>query len=218
VDSSSAGISLSADERFVDHLYRTYLGRSGSLAELDPWVRVLPASGTSGVARQIAYSAEACARRITTSYEQILHRPAESNAIAFWTVQLQHGLPAESLAAGLLGSAEYYALAGGSPGTGTSDARFIQGLYSQVLGRMASDSEVNSLLGALPAVGRQPMAQAFLKSPEYRASSVRGYYSQLLSRTGSPSDGEIAGWVNSPLGLLDIELGFASTPEFYARS
>src|SRR5262249_40154792 len=89
----------------------------------------------------------------------------------------------------------------------------VQALYQALLGRTASSAEVDAQVNALPQVGQQALALAFLHSPEFRAIVVRGYFTNLLGRPGSPED--VAGWVSSPLDLRALRLAFEASQECF---
>ena len=111
-----------------------------------------------------------------------------------------------------------------------SDAGFIQSLYSKLLGRVASPSELAGWLGALPSLGRAGVANMFVHSAEFRADVVQELYgftyapaqsvvslfADLLHRTSGPTAAEINGWVNSGLDIYSIEIAIAGASEFVA--
>src|SRR5207237_2637254 len=82
---------LSADEAFVQALYKDALHRTGSLAELDGWVAALPGLGRAGAAAQIVRSGEALRSVIADVYLTYLNRAPDSDRQAAWLAFLQNG-------------------------------------------------------------------------------------------------------------------------------
>src|ERR1051326_2907826 len=69
-------------------------------------------------------------------YARYLHRAVEPLGYQAWVTRLRNGDAPPSVEAGILGSGEYFELHGNDP------ARFITGLYLDVLGRYPSHTEV----------------------------------------------------------------------------
>jgi len=67
-----------ANEKYVQSLYLDFLGRTGSLAELDSWMPAIPLTGGAGVASVSAHSAEALNRLVDSFYVRFLNRPADA--------------------------------------------------------------------------------------------------------------------------------------------
>src|SRR5207247_1784917 len=99
---------------------------------------------------------------------------------------------------------------------------FIQGLYHDLLGRGASQDEMNATAGIiggpLPILSsgqRTAMALRVLKSEEFREKTVVGFYFTILSRTGNPLPDETQFWANSSLSVDAIHIAFMSSSEAY---
>ena len=220
---------LTHDERFVQGLYNDFLGRSGSTQELDGWVALIPTLGRVGVAGQIAYSGEALSRVVDSMYQRLLGRAADLGGLDFWVGQLQSGSTEEQVAAALIASPEFAARADALVGGTNPDANFVQSLYQLLLGRTASDAEVNGWLSTVAAQGRAAVAAAFLASGEFRTDAVRTFYGDptqtpspwepwmvdLLHRTAAPSAAEVGAWVTSGTDSLTIEVTLAGSSEYY---
>jgi hypothetical protein len=74
-----------------------------------------------------------------------------------------------------------------------SDEQFIQRMYLNILGRVASVSEVNFQLAALPGIGRVGLAANLLNSAEFRnridaRTTAFLLYSTLLLRDATPTE------------------------------
>jgi hypothetical protein len=137
---------------------------------------------------------------------------------------LQNGGTVEQAIVLLVTSPEY------AMATGGTDTGFIQGLYTQLLGRTANPIELAGWLAMLPTLGRAGMANAILQSAEFRSDVVEEHYGftyalsdsvvstmpNLLHRAAAPGAAEINGWVTSGLDLLSLRTSIAGTPEFFA--
>jgi endoglucanase Acf2 len=222
--------NLTADERFVNALYVDFLGRSGSLAELDFWVAQLPRLGQAGVAGGIMRSTEAWKRVVDASYLRFLGRAADGGEEMGWVNALSSGaLTEEQVIADIFASPEFAnhasTLFPGAP----PDTAFIDALYTLLLNHPADAAGSADWLHALPSLGRAGVANAFEGSAEYRGGAVRTFYGDptltpfpyqpffvdLMHRSAPPSSGEVSGWVNFGLDLVSIQGGFASSGEFF---
>jgi hypothetical protein len=206
---------LPADEAYIQTLYHDFLGRTGGIEELSAWDSYLPQLGRMGVANNIARSDEALKRVVDRYYLRFLQRPAEPAGEAGWIHFLQNGGTEEQLVTSLLTSPEYADHV--KDVFGGIDQGFVMSLYTKLLGRNTSVTEINAWVAALPGVGRAAVVTAFVSSSEYRANAVRGFYTDLLHRTAAtmPPDSEVLAWVNSPFDLLTIEIAITTSDDFY---
>ncbi len=102
--------------RLVQALYRDLLGRAPSRLEQTTLARRLRSGGAASVARSILTGVEARNRQVTLLYARYLRRAPNPAELSTWVAQLRSGFPAEFVPIGLLGSAEYSALAPGLVG------------------------------------------------------------------------------------------------------
>ena len=130
---------LTTDEAFVGSLYSTFLGRLGTLAELDAYVAKLPASAVPASPRHLRRP-RSMMHRVNGLYKSLLHRAADPGGLALYTARLGRGATVASVAEALIVSPEYYATAGTSDPvqTETNDLAFVRSLYTNILGRTAS--------------------------------------------------------------------------------
>jgi hypothetical protein len=238
IQSVAATSTLTSQELFVRGLYQDFLGRDGSKAELDYWVGQLPTLGQSGVANDVARSTEALNRVVNQIYLAFLGRAADSVGLSYWESLLQNGYTEEYVMSQILGSTEFQARANvqmGYPGlqlgTYQSNYDFVAALYQDVLERSASATEIQGWFNTLPSLGYSGVAYYFVTSTEFRNDGVRTSYGDatqalpfqpffpdLVKRylsSSSPSSAEVAGWVNSGMDFLSMEIAFASTAEYY---
>lgn len=205
-------------EDFVQRLYQTILGRTGSRAELAPWTAVMAGpAGPAGVVTAIEQSPEARTRLVKDWYLTYLGRPALNGEEQGWVRAMLQGATEEQVVAGILGSQEFFNRASSLDATGTADERYVQALYALLLHRTAGTSEVNGWQRVLPFAGRSGVAFAFLRSAEYRTNAVEAYYTDLLHRTSPPSPVEMNSWVPTSFDLLTIREAFESSQEFRAQ-
>jgi hypothetical protein len=208
---------LDINHQFVQSLYHDFLGRTADQGDLDAWVALLPSVGRPGIANAIARSPEGLTRVVDALFFKFLDRPAdvagEANAVSF----LEQGGTEEQLTTLLLASPEYYLHARALVNPAQPDAAWLAALYRQLLGRTATDSEINGWLAVLPGVGRSGVAAAFLASTEYRSDVVASYYTDLLHRTAPAPPAELTAWATSRYDLLTIKVGFAGSDEFLAN-
>ena len=94
---------------YVQSLYRTILGRTGSTSEINLYVQLL-ANGMSraAVARGILYSTEAAELTVNAFYAQFLQRSADATGLAMYESQLESGVNPSLVAAEILASAEFF--------------------------------------------------------------------------------------------------------------
>jgi Domain of unknown function (DUF4214) len=202
---------------FVQALYNDFLGRNGSRAELSGWVSALPALGQAGVANGVIRSAEGLTHAVDGLYVQLLGRGAVGGEEQGWVSLLSAGANEEQVIAGIVSGPEFAAHANALVGGSNPDANFVQALYQLLLNRTGSAEEVNAWLGVLPSLGRAGVGGGFLASAEYRTDVIAPLYTTLLDRAAAPSPAEVSSWVNSGLDILRVELGFASSPEYFAN-
>src|SRR5205085_1129117 len=98
------------------------------------------------IAGAITSSTEYQADRIQETYTKYLNRGATPSEVTFYTNLLQNGATGDDLRAPMLGSDEYYRLAGGTnPG-------FLNKLFQDVLGRLI-DASSAAAFGAVLSQG-----------------------------------------------------------------
>jgi hypothetical protein len=99
------------------------------------------------------------------------------------------------------------------------NANYVRALYTDFLGRTASNNEVLGWLNALPAVGRSAVAQGIIDSPEGLTRAVDGFYVKLLGRPAV--GGEEMAWVRwLEQGATEEQIiaGMVSGPEFASHA
>jgi hypothetical protein len=199
--------TLDNGHAFVQTLYNQLLGRTGALAELDPWVQVLATQGQAAVANAILHSGEAFGRIVDSFYLRFLGRQSDAAGRAGWIAFLQNGGTEEQMESLFLTSPEYIS---------HIDTDFVQSLYLNILGRPGSPAELAQWNDNLQNVGGLAgVASAFVNSPENRLNTLRSDFQTFLHRT--PADTEIVSLVTTPQNLLSIEGQVLSSQEFFVN-
>jgi hypothetical protein len=189
--------SDSGNSGYVCSLYVDLLGRLPD-AGSQSWIAALDSGrlNRTQVANGILSTPEFLHGEIAAWYTGYLGRPVDSLGLAAWIAVLAHGTPNEVVQAELLGSPEFYALAGSTP------SGFVDRLYHDVLGRPADSA--SSVFQTLVADGQQHdpqgaqtvrtyVAVLILGSAEYQTDLVNFFYEQFLNRAADP--GGLAGFV-----------------------
>jgi hypothetical protein len=195
---------LSNNQSFVQVLYNDFLGRTGSIGELNFWVNVLRTNGQASVVRQIFESTESLGRIVDGFYLKYLGRVSDGPGRAFWVSAIQGGVSLETIQAGFIASPEFIS---------SNNSDYVQGLYRTFLNRTGSTSELAFWYNNLQQPnGLSFTANGFAKSAENRRNFVQSIYTTYLHRQGSQAD--LNAWANSPNDLLAIAAQILSSPEF----
>ncbi len=132
----------------------------------------------SVVANGITTSDEYLGKVIDASYRTYLGRGADSGGKATWLAKIRDGWTIQEVQANLVASTEFYNAAGGT------NSAWVKSLYTKVLGRTGSTSEVQGWVTALGnGRSRASVADAFIMSTEHLNGVVDGYYQDLLGRS-----------------------------------
>jgi V8-like Glu-specific endopeptidase len=129
---------------WVRGMYQDLLGRTPNQAEVDGWVRALNGGMTpTQVAYGFAASDERESQRVAADYQDYLGRAANPAGVAMWVRAFRGGFTNERVISGFVGSDEYFARHGGDAADWLGDA------YRDILGRGASDGEIQAWLTVL---------------------------------------------------------------------
>jgi len=130
---SAAGNNLSLAGRVLDNIDATPASLAAARAQTN-----------QGTATQVA-----------ELYAAVLDRAPDTAGLAWWTAQLNSGVPMASVIAGMLGSAEGTALYGSAAGS----QAFLQTFYQSVLGRAPDATGLAFWASALDAAGGNAAAR-----------------------------------------------------------
>ena len=126
---------------------------------------------------------------VESYYEELLHRGAGQSELSFWALNLAGGATNEQVLSMVLGSDEYFHLAG------SNSSAWIEHLYKDMLGRAPEKAASDLWLNALASgATRQQVASLVDTSVEREQIVVSSYYVTGLGRTGSSS--EVGYWVS----------------------
>jgi hypothetical protein len=198
------GNALSPGQALVQALYNEVLGRTGQLAELDPWVGLLNSQGQQAVVNGILRSNEALGRIVDALYLRFLGRASDPSGRAGWIGFLQSGNTEEQLETLFLTSPEYIS---------HINTDYVQSLYINILGRTGSGPELAGWYSSIQSLGLSGIANGFVTSPENRLNTVRGYFQTFLHRT--PTNDELASIIVQRLDLLSLEGLVLSSSEYF---
>jgi hypothetical protein len=205
---SQGGDTASADNTtYVRGLYTAVLHRVPDSDGLAFWANRLGAGASRlEVAQAFWQSAEHLGMEVDALYAMYLRRAADLEGRANGVAALEAWISPNDLAVQLLTSAEYTQ---SHPDAGS----FVQGLYSDVLGRSATSDELASWSGFQD---RAAIARTFLTSLEAESQAVNSLYVNLLGRTADAPEQQ--GWTTalaSGQTTLDgVVEGFLASDEF----
>ncbi len=205
--SIDVGQALTTNQAFVQALYNDFLGRTGTLSDLNYWVGILTTTGSSGgqanVVNGIVQSTEALDRVVEGYYLQYLGRVADAAGVNYWVSQIQGGTSLETIQAGFIASPEFIA---------NNNSDYIQGLYRTFFGRTGSSTELAYWYSQLPSLGLAGVAQGFASSTENRQQFITQIFENYLHQT--PTSAQVATWVGTSGDLGSIADQILSTPTF----
>jgi hypothetical protein len=192
---------------YVTSLYTNVLNRAPDADGLAFYVQEIQNGMTNlRVAQQIWGSPEHRGLQVDSFYQMFLHRAADADGRAFWVNQLMSGVGERTVAAEFLSSAEYL------NAHNTPDA-YVIGLYSNVLGRTPSLSELAFWDNALATFGSTVVATDIVFSNEAASDIVTSDYLKYLNR--APDANGLVFWVaqlqsgGSPMTVATGILGSA---------
>jgi hypothetical protein len=205
------GVSAST-ANLVIGWYQQFMARTPLPTEVFAWAQALDSGSLTPAAAALAMatSVECDTYQVTQLYERYLNRAPDAEGLQGWVNLMQSGASLQAVAAGILGSDEYNARAGGSA------FALVNSLYQNLLGRTALGTELSVWLNSL-AQGetRAQVAAGFLSSAEFVQKEVDQFYSQWLNRQPEPSG--LAAWEGAfANGLSDEQAaaGFGASAEF----
>ena len=199
---------------FVIGIYQSILDRNPEVTALIGWVQTLQ-DGVSraAVAGSLWQSVEHRRDEVNQFYATFLHRAADIGGQTVWVNDFLSGASEVDVMRGFLDSGEYQA-------SHSSNTAFVDGLYSDVLGRAADPSGQAALLGILASgVSRDAVAQRVLTSTEAYTRVLDDYYANFLGRAADPA-GELFNLGQLQSGQASLEsvgVAFLASDEYFAR-
>ena len=137
-----------------------------------------PTNSLLSVADMFTHSTENYQNFVTSAYQTYLKRNPEPAGLSYWVKQMVQGMSDEHVEASFIGSSEYIATHGGQ------SAAWVSGMYQDLLGRTAAQSEINYWLNAM-SQGMTPntVAYGFASSTERETQRIETTYQVILGRT-----------------------------------
>jgi hypothetical protein len=206
--------TVAANDLFVSSLYQSLLGRNVDQGGLAYWAGQLNAGvSRTQVAQQIGTSNEALNYDVDQFYEVLLGHPADAASLNYWTGQLKAGATLDQVKGGILGSGEFYGLAG------NTDANFLNALYTHELNRPVDGAGLNYWEGQLNAgVSRTQVADEILTAPEALNVKVTSFYQDVLGR--NPDAVGLNYWegqLQAGTPETQVLAGLLGSSEYYAK-
>ena len=214
---------LNRNQRFVNLLYRNFLGRSPDPGGYSFWLGLLDSGSMSHAQMASAFfnapEFNVIERFVAGLYVVILGRDAEFGGWHFHRTALRAGLTSQSQLVAAFLTSEEHSLRYGS----LSTADFVVTMYRNALGRDPAPGELSAWVAQLAGGGsRAALVQVLLNSPEFQTARLARLnafllYAAILSR--DPDPGGMAAWVAFLQGGAPLDAaiaGFIGSPEFQA--
>jgi Domain of unknown function (DUF4214)/FG-GAP-like repeat len=203
-------------QAFVRTIYRDFLGRDGSSAEVGSWTSRLEQRQMSryDMATELSRSDEWISSVITKFYRDTLNRAPDPAGLAGWIKAARSGMPVAQIASAFYASPEYFSTVGrGDYQTWVSD------LYVKLLHRSPDAGGLAGWVRALRSgMPRDQLAFGFYQSPETLGVRVNALYLDLLGRPAEP--GSSASWVPfvKANGDLVLAAALAASSEYLQKA
>lgn len=206
----------SRNEKFVRQMYRDFLGREASTADVNHWAGQL-ASGQIdryGFATTLSRTDEWITTVITNFYRDTLNREPDAAGLRGWIDAARAGMPIAQIAAAFYSSPEYFAKVGKN-----DYSTWVADLYRKLLLREADAAGIKGWVDALNAgMPRDTVSFGFYQSQEKLGVRITALYQKLLGR--APEKGAIPNW--SPFvanqGDLVLAAALAASDEYFNRA
>lgn len=184
--------------RRVISIYNDLFGRDPDPGGLSAWSGALRGGQSPAlVANAITNSTEYRSGLIRTAYTHYLHRTPSQAEVDGWLAAFAHGTTPQQLEMGFAASDEFHNASG-------SDAQWVADLYTSVLGRAASPSEINAWVTVLQhGTSRNAITMGFELSVEHLTTLLNTSYQSLLGRDLDPTGRN--GWIAALNGTARYE-------------
>lgn len=218
IGSPAAGAATVANQNYVRSLYGDLLDRSDTYADpagMNFWANRLATHSRMEVAHGIQYSSDEYFRKIADiGYAIYLDRAADAAGRAYFVNGwMTRRFTYERLVASLVGSSEYFRLAG------STNAGFVDKAYADILGHEPSASARSYFIGVAASRGRSTVATLLATSHEARTVFVEFQYGSLLGR---PVDSAaLKFWVDrlaAGVRREDFDVTLVSSNEYYTKN
>ena len=210
----TTALILSATAAFITALYKDFLSRVPSAAEIGWWEGVLGSGAPrTAIADGFVNSTEYRLLRINAAYNTILGRPSDPGGVQNWLSAMNAGvITTDDIETSFYASQEYYQQ------HGNTDTGFVASLYQTLLHRTGAASEYAYWTGLVHQNGRAWVIAQFWDSTETISERVSAMYQLYLGRT--PDAQGLAGWVSVALQIGDsgLRAAITSSQEYFNRA
>ncbi|MDQ3294680.1 MAG: DUF4214 domain-containing protein, partial [Actinomycetota bacterium] len=202
--------------RYVDAAYETFLGRSADPSGLQFHVQTVtgPSGSREAFTDALAHSDEWINVSLELLYQSALGRSGDAAGMRNWADLIRAGWRLSDVGGQFYGSEEYFSRSGGTP------ERFVQALYTALLGRAADQAGIDYWAGLLRSgqANTYFIAAGFYASLESRMGRVAGLYQAVLGRGTDPVGQRY--WADQLLRIDDVVLAatLAASDEYVRKS
>jgi hypothetical protein len=172
------GTRGSANQRFVLELYRDLLHRTITAAEMPPftsWVAYLDTHSRSDTVLNFETSPEFLIKQVDDLYRRYLHRSVDPTGMNGSLSLLQNKGTLEQVAAGILGSVEYF-----RDRAASANSDFLDALALDLHRPPLTGSDRTAALQTLASESRVQFAADALNTDSYRQMVVNDIYQRYL--------------------------------------
>ncbi len=211
-ENGSIGQDPSDNRPFVRAAYADFLDRAPTADELTVTNSALGSGAASraGVVRDLARTPEYVSTLVDRLYVDTLGRPGDAGGTSFWTEEIRSGRRrVAEVAARFYASPEYYDGSGGG-----TDRSWIADLYQKLLGRAASEDDLDFWAAQTASRGRSSVAFRLYQSKESRRTRVNRVYQALLGRDADPAGSDYWSERIAGEGDLALAISLASLSEY----
>ncbi len=202
------------DTIFIEHLYSDLIGQAPSAADLNSWLRALNTGvSRAHVAQSVWESRSHRGREIDADYVQLLHHHVDSTHLNQWLQVFQNGGTEIDVLRDILTSPDY-------SGLHASNASFVTGLYTDLLGRAPSAAELTAEEHKL-ALGntRASVAEDVLRSTEFLDRLVDRAYRTFLGHgvDGTTLQLDVAALQAGTDTPESVAVAILASPEYFQK-
>lgn len=174
VTTLTVGSPVTADEKWVDRVYRDFVLRPATASELSSGAALVASSSPQTFIEFLLSSDAFLDRYISAQYGRYLYRWPTSSEMSDAKAGISATGDLLAVESHLIASSEYFEYAG------NTDADFIHAVIVDVLFRQPTSQELIDYGATLANTGdRETLALEVLRSPESNALRVRGIASQV---------------------------------------
>src|SRR5665648_1097497 len=198
----------------VRAMYEDILRRGVDPSGLSTWSAMLAGgSGGPALVTSLTNSDEYIRLRIRQAYTEVLGREPEPGGMDHWYRTIRAGrATVDDVQRRFLSSGEFLSKAGGT------NEGYVRRMYTSVLGRTASSSEVVHWVGQIGVQGRERVTDAIWFSREAAGRRAAVYYEVFLKRAAEKAGVEFWATILLDRGEGAVRIGIAGSEEYRGRA